>query len=143
MTRQLKISEDVHFMLTMLKPFDSTSFDEVIRDLIENACPYLPHKLERLSKYEQDDPDYYYSELNDLKQELFENYYVDGLVRRREEQKEREKEEEYEQYLEEQEREQEEAFEQYIAEQALLKEQSHKPVTKKAKGIPKKRSEKK
>jgi hypothetical protein len=143
MTRQLKISEDVHFMLTLLKPHDSTSYDEVIRELIENACSYLPRRLESLADLEREDEGAYYAEIAELKQDLYEHYYVEGLIRRREEQIEREKEEEYERYLEEQEREQEEAIDRHIEEQLNLQEQSQKPAAKKAQGIPKKGSEKK
>ena len=143
MTRQLKISEDVHTMLSLLKPFPSTSYDEVIRDLIENACPYLPHELERISQLKQEDPSEWAEQLNELQNDLFENYYVDGLLRKREEQKEREKEEAVNQYLEEKEREEEEAIDRRIEEQEKLQEQSSTPASQKTGPVPKKRSVKK
>jgi len=143
MTRQLKISEDVHMMLSLLKPFSSTSYDEVIRDLIEKACPYLPHELERISQLKQEESSEWDEQLNKLQNDLFENYYVEGLLRKRKEQKEREKEEAVDQYLEEKEREEEEAIDRQIEGQEKLQEQSRTPASKKAGGIPNKRSVKK
>jgi hypothetical protein len=119
MTRQLKISEDVHTMLWLLKPNDSTSYDWVISMLIENAVPSLPYRLERINRLEKDNPEEWASEMHDLQQDILENFTVDFLSSQKErdeqvasemaewleedaiEQHERELEEQLEKHLEE------------------------------------------
>jgi hypothetical protein len=116
MSRQLKISEDVHFMLSLMKPFPSTSYDDVIRGMIEDACPFLPYELERIRKLEVKDPGEAAYELHELQERILQDYTVERLLRKKENdeemaseraiaQKEREEEEEaIDRYLEKQEK---------------------------------------
>jgi hypothetical protein len=119
MTRQLKVSENVHSMLHLFKPSPSTSYDWVLKMLIENAYPALPYRLERINRLYQEDPSEWASEMHDLQQDLLENFVVDFMSR----QKERDEEvgSEMAPYweedaLEQHEREQEEEIERHLAE---------------------------
>jgi hypothetical protein len=88
MSRQLRISEDVHEMLSLLKPHNSTSYDDVIRDLIEDVCPYLPGALLDLKVLEQKNPREAAGERLLLQQEIFEDIVVSRMLRRQESEEE-------------------------------------------------------
>jgi hypothetical protein len=157
MTRQLKISENVHLMLSLIKPFQSVSYDEVIRNLIEDTYPYLPTSIERIQQIESEDPSLAAEEWHELEQILFEDFMESRRVRKEREDereidkalemKEREEEAEVDRYLEEQERMQlkreEEAIERSIEEQRKNRKPSPTTVTKETGPSPKKRSVKK
>jgi hypothetical protein len=89
MSRQLRISDDVHEMLTLLKPHNSTSYDDVIHDLIEDVCPYLPQALENLRLLEQTNPREAAGERLLLQKEIVEDIIVNRMLREREAQEER------------------------------------------------------
>jgi hypothetical protein len=88
MSRQLRISEDVHEMLTLLKPHNSTSYDDVIRDLITDVCPYLPGALQDLKLLEQTSAREAAGERLLLQNEIFEDVVVNRLLRKREDEDE-------------------------------------------------------
>jgi hypothetical protein len=154
MPRQLKISEDVHAMLTILKPFPSSSYDEVIRNLIEDAVPYLPRELGRIWELEKEDLGFATSEYHDLQQELFENFTVEAIRRKKEyaeeraeqaaiDKAEREQEEAADRYLEESRRKDEAEIDRAVEECARTHEKTCTPAPKKTVRAPKKRSVKK
>jgi hypothetical protein len=93
MSRQLRISDDVHEMLSLLKPFPSTSYDEVILLLIEKACPYLPNQLENIHQLDKENPRKAAGERLLLQQELFEDLFVALEEWRREREEARQEEE--------------------------------------------------
>jgi predicted CopG family antitoxin len=84
MSRQLRISDDVHEMLSLLKPCDSISYDEVIRDLIHDVCPSLFGALQDLKLLEQKNPREAAGERLLLQQEIFEDVFVPRIDRQRE-----------------------------------------------------------
>jgi len=75
-------------MLSLLKPHNSTSYDDVIRDLIEDVCPYLPSALLDLKVLEQKNPREAAGERLLLQQEIFEDIVVSRMLRRRESEEE-------------------------------------------------------
>lgn len=140
MSRQLKVSDDVHLMLHLLKSWSSTTNDEVIRDLIEDACPDLPDRLEQIAHLERDDPSEWAYEMHELQQDILQNYTVDRLLRKRE----RDKERTVEKYLKQKEREKEEAIERHIEQQGGNQvEQVVLPDSEKPKALSKRKRVKK
>jgi predicted CopG family antitoxin len=89
MSRQLRISDDVHEMLTLLKPHNSTSYDDIIRDLITDVCPYLPRIIENLRLLEQTNPREAAGERLLLQKEIVEEIIVNRMLRQTEAQEER------------------------------------------------------
>lgn len=75
MSRQLRISDDVHNMLTLLKPYPSMSYDDVIRNLILETYPSLSEKIENLKRLEKEDPRKAAGERLLLHQERAEDYF--------------------------------------------------------------------
>jgi hypothetical protein len=90
MSRQLRISDDTHDMLTLLKPHKSATFDDVIHDLISDVCPSLPDKIENLRRLEKEDPRKAKGEWLILEKEIFEDVIVERMFREREDAEERE-----------------------------------------------------
>ena len=88
MSRPLKISDEVYEMLTCLKPFPSTSFNDVILWMIEDICPILPLEIRRIRKLKETDPDSADSQLDILQKEVFETCIVEFYIRRKERQEE-------------------------------------------------------
>jgi HD superfamily phosphohydrolase len=154
MTRQLKISENVHTMLSLLKPFPSSSYDEVIRGLIEDAAPYLPYELERIRRLEENDIEEAASEYGDLQQRLLEDYTIERLIRKKEyeqeraeqeafDEAERETEEAIDRAIEEKEREEEAEIDRSVEGYAKTHGESRTTTPKKTGRSPKKRGLKK
>jgi len=88
MSRPLKISDEVYEMLWCLKPFPSTSFNDVILGLIEDICPILPLEIRRIRKLKETDPDSANSDLDELQKHVFEECVVELLIRKKERQEE-------------------------------------------------------
>jgi predicted CopG family antitoxin len=84
MSRQMKISEEVYTMLWCLKPFPSTSFNDVISGIIEDVVPFLPIELKRIRELEKENPELAASELEKLQKITFDHYTVDRLLRKKE-----------------------------------------------------------
>ncbi|MDD1701313.1 MAG: hypothetical protein LUQ04_11070 [Methanoregula sp.] len=80
MSRQLRISDDVHEMLTLLKPHNSTSYDDIIHDLILDVCPYLPSVLANLKLLEQTNPREAAAERLLLQKEIVEEIVVNRML---------------------------------------------------------------
>ena len=139
MSRQLKISEDVHLMLSLIKPFPSTSYDDVIRGMIEDACPFLPYELERIRKLEVDDPSEAAHELHDLQERILQDYTVERLLRK----KENDEEMAIERAIEQKEREEEEAIDRYLEKREKNQANTQSNELKKSGKISKKRESKK
>lgn len=89
MSRQLRISEDVHEMLTLLKTYPSMSYDDVIRDLIREARPLLQGKIEKLRALEKEDPRKAAGERLLLQREMEEDYVFTQLDKASEEEERR------------------------------------------------------
>lgn len=104
MSRSLKISEEVYEMLWCIKPFSSMSFNDVILMLIEGEIPVLPIKIRKIRKLNETDPDSANSELDSLKNQIFQDYIVDLLLRIKELREEALGEEYYEEQLAEREK---------------------------------------
>lgn len=71
-------------MLWVLKPFPSISFNDVILGLIEDVCPILPLEIRRIRRLHETDPDLANSELDRLQKEIYEDYTIERLLRRKE-----------------------------------------------------------
>ena len=150
MTRQLKISEEVHRMLSILKPFPSSSYDEVIRGLIEDAVPYLPYELKRIRRLEEDDIEEAASEYGDLQQRLLEDYTIERLIRKKEYEQERAEQEAFDEAeraidraIEEKERQEEAEIDRAVEEYAKTHRESLTTTSLKKERSPKKRDVKK
>ena len=52
--------------------------------LIENAVPSLPYRLDRINRFEAEDPEVWASEMHDLQQDIMETFTVDFLSRQKE-----------------------------------------------------------
>jgi hypothetical protein len=83
MSRQLKISEDVYRMLSVLKPNPSTSFNDIIRDLIDDSCPFLSGELDHITDLEKENPGEADCEIHKLQQRI-QGYTIDRLFRKKE-----------------------------------------------------------
>jgi hypothetical protein len=90
MSRQLRISDDVHEMLSLLKPHPSASYDDVIRDLIDDVCPTLQRAIDNLRLLEKENPRKAAGERLLLQKEVYENVIVERMLREREDNEERE-----------------------------------------------------
>ena len=139
MSRQLKISDDVHLMLSLMKPFPSTSYDDVIRGMIEDSCPFLPYELERIRNLELDDPGEAAYQLHDLQEHILQNYTVERLLRK----KEHDEEMAIERAIEQKEREEEEAIDRYLENQEKNQTNTQSNKLKKLAKINQKRESKK
>ena len=89
MSRQLRISDETHEMLTLLKPHPSASYDDVIRDLVGDVCPYLQDAIDNLKLLEKENPRQAAGERILLQQRVFEDVVVDRMLREREHNEER------------------------------------------------------
>jgi hypothetical protein len=139
MSRQLKISEDVHLMLSFMKPFPSTSYDDVIRGMIEDACPFLPHELERIRMLEVDDQSEAAYKLHELQERILQEYTVERLLRKKEDDEQMA----IERAIEQKEREEEEAIDRYFEDQEKTQGNTRSNELKKSGKINKKRESKK
>jgi len=83
-TVQMRISEDVHTMLSCLRQFESTSFNDVILGLIQDTCPFLPPEVKRIRILEKENPELAASEFERLKKVTYESYTI-GRLRRKQE----------------------------------------------------------
>jgi len=89
MSRQLRISDDVHEMLTLLKSHPSASYDDVIRELIDDVCPHLADAIDNLNLLEKENPRKAVGERILLQKEVFEDVVVGRMLREREADEER------------------------------------------------------
>gem|GEM_PF-4023572 len=71
-------------MLSILKPSPSTTYGEVILGLIEDAVPSLPRRYNRIKRLEQKDPRAAAEDWYDLQQEMIEEYTIEHLNRKKE-----------------------------------------------------------
>jgi hypothetical protein len=83
-TRTLKVTDDVHEMLTLLRPHPSASYDDVIRELIDDVCPYLQAAIDNLRLLEKENPRKAAGERLLLQKEIFEDVIVTRMLRQRE-----------------------------------------------------------
>jgi|SRR5208337_2499556 len=113
MSKQLRISEDVHEMLTLLKPHDSTSYDDVILDLIKDICPSLPDQLQYLALLEQKNPREAAAERYLLKKDIYDNIIVNRMLRQREWDEEKQIDEHLESQKSDEEKEEDKKFMQH------------------------------
>jgi predicted CopG family antitoxin len=89
MTKQLKISDELYEMLCLLKPFPSTSFNDLILLMIDEIAPYLSREIATLKKLEEEDPEKAISERKNLQKEVFETTIIDLLSNKRDRDEER------------------------------------------------------
>lgn len=84
MARQIRVSEEVYAMLWCLKPSPSTSFNDVIQELIDDVCPFLPQEIKKIQLLEDENPKLAGEELDKLHKITYENYTIDRLLRKKE-----------------------------------------------------------
>ncbi len=70
-------------MLWCLKPYPSTSFNDVILGLVEDCVPYLPVEIQRIQKLERDDPEMAVKELEKLQKIVYQSYTFERLSRKK------------------------------------------------------------